>query len=258
MRQFLIAGNWKMNKTATEAVSLVDQLFSTLPQSQQQVELLVAPPFTALAAVQGRLAASRRPVTLAAQNVFWEDRGAFTGEISAPMLKDIGCAAALVGHSERRHLLGETDEVVNKKVHALLRHGLRVILCVGETKAERQAGQTDTVIERQLIAGLQQVAPEQRPQITIAYEPIWAIGTGDAATAEQATAVHRHIRTLIERTWSRDAAERLTILYGGSVTAANAGSFLASPQINGALVGGACLDPAAFAKIVEIAHSLAH
>ena len=243
-----------MNKTATEAVDLVRQFSAAAPKTTR-VDVVMAPPFTALASVAQTLATLQSTVMLGAQNVFWEDRGAFTGEISAPMLQDLGCRYVIVGHSERRHLLGETDEVINKKVHALLRHGLTPIFCVGETREERQRGSTDGVIARQLAQGLRGVPAEQWPQLRLAYEPVWAIGTGEAATPEQAAAVHHHIRQVIASAWNAHCAAEVPILYGGSVTAANIAQFLAVPDINGGLVGGACLDPAAFAKIVMIAES---
>lgn len=254
MRHFLIAGNWKMNKTATEAVGLVEQFASLAPKTTH-VEVVMAPPFTSLAAVSQTLGSLKSPVSLGAQNVFWEDRGAFTGEISAPMLRDLGCRYVIVGHSERRHLLGETDEAVNKKVHALLRHGLKPIVCVGETKTERQAGRTEAVVTRQLTESLLGLTKAQWPNVIIAYEPVWAIGTGEAATPDQATSAHRHIRSTIATTWDRACADAVSVLYGGSVTATNVADFLASSDVNGALVGGACLDPAAFAKIVAVAES---
>ncbi len=254
MRHFLIAGNWKMNKTAAEAVPLVEK-FAALAGPSSRVDVVLAPPFTALPAVAHVLSTQAGRFALAAQNVFWEERGAFTGEISAPMLADLGCRYVIVGHSERRHLLGETDDMVNKKVHALLRHGLRPILCVGETKAERQQGQTHAIVARHVTQGLDRITVEQMKLVTLAYEPVWAIGTGDAATPDQATDVHRHIRRVVSSQWNAAIATDLRILYGGSVTASNVSQFLTSPEVNGALVGGACLDPEGFAKIVAIADS---
>ncbi len=255
MRHFLIAGNWKMNKTASEGVSLVESLLA-LASPSSSVEVVLAPPFTAIPAVAHVLSGQAGRFALAAQNVFWEERGAFTGEISPAMLADLGCRYVIVGHSERRHLLGETDDMVNKKVHALLRHGLRPILCVGETKAERQQGRTHAVVARHVTQGLDRVSAEQMKLVTLAYEPVWAIGTGDAATPDQAAEVHRHIRALVASHWSTSISTELRILYGGSVTAGNVAQYLASPEVNGALVGGACLDADGFAKIIRIADSI--
>ncbi len=241
-----------MNKTASEAVTLVEQFLARAPKTSR-VDTVLAPPFTALAAVAAILAPRAPHLSLGAQDVFWEDRGAYTGEISAPMLADLGCRYVLVGHSERRHLFGESDEAVAKKVQALLRHGLQPILCVGETRQERQRKETERVVTRQILNGLAGLSADQMARLTIAYEPVWAIGTGEAATPEQAATVHRQIRSVLAGEWSPACAAAVRILYGGSVTATNVGEFLASPEVNGALVGGACLDPAAFATIVSIA-----
>jgi triosephosphate isomerase len=251
MAPYLIVGNWKMNRTASEAPALVTRLLEFLP-AQPSVEVVLAPPFTSIPVVAQLLAATNHRLSLGAQNVFWEDRGAYTGEISAPMLADLGCRYVILGHSERRHLLGEQDEAVNKKVKAVLRQGLTPILCVGETLVERQQGQTEKVIRRQIDAGLEGVAGQGMKTLAIAYEPVWAIGTGQAASVEQAAEVHWQIRSLIGGR-AAGGAESLRILYGGSVTAHNIGDLLSSREINGALVGGACLDPEAFAKIIRIA-----
>jgi triosephosphate isomerase len=251
MAPYLIVGNWKMNRTASEAPSLVARLLELLP-AQLSVEVVLAPPFTSIPVVAQFLAAANHRLSLGAQNVFWEDRGAYTGEVSVPMLTDLGCRYVILGHSERRHVLGEQDEAVNKKVKAVLRHGLFPILCVGETLAERQRGQTEEVIRRQIDTGLDGIARGDMKTFAIAYEPVWAIGTGQAARVEQAAEVHRQIRSLIEGK-AAGGAESLRILYGGSVTAQNIGDFLSSCEIDGALVGGACLDPEVFAKIIRIA-----
>ncbi|MGE3153468.1 MAG: triose-phosphate isomerase [Nitrospiraceae bacterium] len=251
MAPYLIVGNWKMTRTASEAPSLVTRLLELVPTGLS-VEVVLAPPFTSIPVVGQLLAAANHRLSLGAQNVFWEDRGAYTGEVSAPMLVDLGCRYVILGHSERRHLLGEQDEAVNKKVRAVLRHGLSPILCVGETLAERQQGQTEKVIRRQLDAGLDGVTGQDLTTLTVAYEPVWAIGTGQAASVDQAAEVHRQIRCAVgERGVS--SAESVRILYGGSVSAQNIGDFLSSREIGGALVGGACLDPEVFAKIIRIA-----
>ncbi|HSE59076.1 MAG TPA: triose-phosphate isomerase [Nitrospiraceae bacterium] len=254
MTPYLIVGNWKMNRAASEAPSLVTRLLELVP-AQLSVEVVLAPPFTSIPVVAQLLAAANHRLSLGAQNVFWEDRGAYTGEVSVPMLADLGCRYVILGHSERRHLLGEQDEAVNKKVKAVLRHGLFPILCVGETLAERQRGQTEAVIRRQLDAGLDGIAGQDIKTLTVAYEPVWAIGTGQAASVEQAAEVHRQIRSVIGVIGGKTArgAESLRILYGGSVTAQNIGDLLSSREIDGALVGGACLDPEVFAKIIQIA-----
>jgi triosephosphate isomerase len=251
MAPYLIVGNWKMNRTASEAPSLVTRLLELVP-AQLSVEVVVAPPFTTIPVLAQLLTSANHRLSLGAQNVFWEDRGAYTGEVSVPMLADLGCRYVILGHSERRHLLGEQDEAVNKKVKAVLRHGLFPILCVGETLAERQGGQTEEIIRRQFDAGLDGVSGHDLKTLTVAYEPVWAIGTGQAASVEQAAEVHRQIRSLIAER-GMNGAESIRILYGGSVTAQNIRDFLSSREIDGALVGGACLDPEVFAKMIRIA-----
>jgi triosephosphate isomerase len=192
------------------------------------------------------------PITLAAQNVCAKDEGAFTGEISPPMIKELGCQYVIIGHSERRHLFGESDEATNEKIHAALRHELQPIFCIGERLEEREAGQTHSVIQRQLQKGLAGLEPKDLGNVTIAYEPVWAIGTGRAATVEQATEVHAAIRSSLTNHWNLNS-EQIRILYGGSVTADNAHALFQSPHINGALVGKACLNSESFVKIAEIA-----
>ena len=248
MRTTLIVGNWKMNKTASEAASFVRELLSALPMSPT-VEVVLAPPFTALESVRTALGPSSR-MGLGAQNLHWEQQGAFTGEISGPMLRDLGCTYVIVGHSERRALFGEPDVDIHRKVRSALANGLRPILCVGESLAERQSERTDAVVTGQVAAGLAELNVKELDAVTIAYEPVWAIGTGHAATTEQAVAVHRAIRARIAAGWSGDAAEHMRILYGGSVTPQNAASLLGESDIDGALVGGACLKTESFATIV--------
>ncbi len=251
MRTRFIVGNWKMNKTATEAVAFVHRLTQELPRLEG-IQVGFTPPFTALQATRDALG-SNPPFLLGAQNLHWEDKGAFTGEVSGPMLKDLGCEFVLVGHSERRQYFGDQDAWTNKKVVAALRHGLKPILCVGETLQERDTEQTDLVIERQLRAGLAGIDGEGLGAVTIAYEPVWAIGTGRAATPQQAVPVHRAIRRIVGELGGPDSAQRLRILYGGSVTPHNIADFLASEEIDGALVGGACLDPVSFATLAKVA-----
>jgi triosephosphate isomerase len=258
-RQRLIVGNWKMHKTVPEARDFVKQLAGLLPKSPSaNVAIILAPPFTALQAVASALAThglAPSPVELAAQDAHWDDHGALTGEVSIPMLKDAGCRYVIVGHSERRRYFGETDATVKKKVAAVLRHGLRPILCVGETWEQRSNGQTEQVLSGQLTEALAGVEKEQSAAVVIAYEPVWAIGSGRPATAEQARDAHRRIRATTTALWGQDAGERPAILYGGSVTPDNIGEFLALREVDGALVGGACLDPAQFAKILAVAHT---
>jgi triosephosphate isomerase len=258
VRRRLIVGNWKMHKTASEAAVFVrkfTEMWSPRSASlANAVEIVLAPPFTALAAVAKAIPTSHQ-LGLGAQNVFWEDKGAFTGEISAPMLADLGCRYVIIGHSERRQHFGETDDGVNRKIKAALRHGLRPILCVGESLAEREGGQTAAVVTRQVQLALKDVTAEQGRDLVVAYEPVWAIGTGRAATAEQAMEVHRRLRNLLLSQWKAVATD-IRILYGGSVTPDNTGAFLAAEEIDGALVGGACLDPGSFAKIVTLAQSV--
>jgi triosephosphate isomerase (TIM) len=237
-----------MNKTASEAVRFVQELASALPKDPS-VEIVLAPPFTALESVH-RVLGSASHLALGAQNLHWEPQGAFTGEISCPMLRDLGCTYVIVGHSERRTLFGERDVDIHRKVRSALANGLRPILCVGESLAERQSERTDAVVTGQVAAGFAELSAKDLDAVTIAYEPVWAIGTGHAATTEQAVAVHRAIRARIAAGWSGDAAEHMRILYGGSVTPQNAASLLSESDIDGALVGGACLKTESFATIV--------
>lgn len=253
MRTPLIAGNWKMNKTASEAARFARELVQS-PLSTAAIDIVIAPPFTALAAVRDVLGETS-PIGLGAQNLHWEDRGAFTGEISAPMLKDLSCRYVILGHSERRAQFGEQDDLIRKKILAALTHGLNPILCVGESLSERESGATNAVIERQLKGCLTGFEPSQLGPLTIAYEPVWAIGTGKAATPEQAIEVHQLIRRTLATGWTTSVASGTRILYGGSVTPQNVESFLASPDIDGALVGGACLQVDSFASIVRLAQT---
>ena len=239
-----------MHKTASEAKAFV-QDFLKVFQPTSEVDVVVAPAFIALSVVHEGLRSTT--IHLAAQNLFGKDEGAFTGEVSAPMLKDLGCTYVIIGHSERRQIFKETDELINQKIHAALDHGLRPILCVGELLEERESDRTESVITNQVLNGLKGVSPDQLTHLTIAYEPVWAIGTGRAATVDQATEVHALIRTTIGQQWGI-AQENLRILYGGSVTTDNAGELFRSSQINGALVGKACLNPESFAKIITLAH----
>jgi triosephosphate isomerase len=248
----LIVGNWKMNKTASEATAFIRDLNAHVPAQPANLELVVAPPFTALESVRLALGPSS-PIQLGAQDLFWEDHGAYTGEVSAPMLKDLSCRYVIVGHSERRTLFGEREDLIQKKIRAALKHGLRPILCIGETLAQRDNGTTDHVLTQQVHDGLSGLATEALATITIAYEPVWAIGTGKSATVEQAIAAHRTIRQGLAALASPAVADCTRILYGGSVTPQNIEPLLASDQIDGALIGGACLQVESFATIAKVA-----
>jgi triosephosphate isomerase len=243
-----IAGNWKMNKTVQEAVDLVRELKTSL-SGAKGVEVAVAPPFTALFAVHQEIEGS--PIRLAAQNLYWEEKGAFTGEISPIMLKEVGCHYVIIGHSERRQFFGETDETVNRRIKAALAHGLKVIFCIGETLQEREGEKTFSVIEKQIEGGLKGLGDQEIKNTVIAYEPVWAIGTGKTATPEQAEEVHGFIRRKLGKLYSREVSEEIRIQYGGSVTPENIGGLMDHPNIDGALVGGASLKVDSFSKIVR-------
>jgi triosephosphate isomerase len=247
MRTPLIAGNWKMFKTVQDAVVFVEDLAGVV-RNIAGVDIVVAPPFTALHAVA--VAARNTNIGVAAQNVYWEREGAFTGEIAPAMIKEAGAAYAIVGHSERRRLFGETDSHVNRKVVAALGAGLTPIVCIGETLEERERNQTLAVLDRQLKDGLDSITAEQVADMVVAYEPVWAIGTGRNATAAQAGEVHAHIRTRLRQWFGADAADRGRVIYGGSVKPDNIRELIAEPDVDGALVGGASLEVKSFAEIV--------
>jgi triosephosphate isomerase len=243
-----MAGNWKMNKTTGEAIDLVRELKAAI-SGVKGVEVAVAPPFTALYAVCKELEGSS--IRLAAQNLYWEEKGAFTGEVSPLMLKEVGCHYVIIGHSERRQFFGETDETVNRRIKAALAQGLKVIFCIGETLKEREEGKTFSVIERQVEDGLKNLSDKEMKNMVIAYEPVWAIGTGKTATPGQAEEVHRFIRGKIEKLYSREVSEEIRIQYGGSVTPENIKGLMEQANIDGALVGGASLKAESFSKIVR-------
>jgi triosephosphate isomerase len=248
MRTPFIAGNWKMHKTIEEAVALVEELRAAL-EGVEDCDVAVCPPFPALAAVGKALTGSA--IGLGAQNVYWEEQGAFTGEISPPMLEGL-CDYVIIGHSERRTIFGETDEMVNKKLHAALVHGLRPILCVGENLEQNQAGETASFVGGQVRAALESISAKQARTITVAYEPIWAIGTGIPATGEGANdIIGGTVRATLAEIYGDDVAQTLRIQYGGSVKPANIDEFMSQPEIDGALVGGASLRAADFAAIVK-------
>ena len=237
-----------MNKTVGEALDLVRELKAAL-SGLKGVEVAVAPPFTALFAVWKELEGS--PILLAAQNLYWEEKGAFTGEVSPLMLKEAGCSYVIIGHSERRQFFGETDETVNRRIKAALTQGLRVIFCIGETLKEREEGKTFPVIERQVEGGLKGMGDKEMRNMVVAYEPVWAIGTGKTATPEQAEEVHRFIREKLGKFYSQEVTEGVRIQYGGSVTPENVKGLMNQPNIDGALVGGASLKAESFSKIVR-------
>jgi triosephosphate isomerase (TIM) len=253
MRRKLIAGNWKMNFTADEACAMLAALRADIdrdaPARAKDRDVMVAPAAVLIPAVARALSGSA--IALGAQNMHYEDKGAFTGEISAPMLKPFGVTHVILGHSERRHVFGEGDELVNRKVLAALRHGLIPILCVGETLAEHQAGKALEIVLGQIERGLKDVGAGAIERMVLAYEPVWAIGTGHNATPEQAGMVHGAIRGMIEERWGRRVAQGVRILYGGSVTPDNVDSLVSKPDIDGALVGGASLKAGSFARIVR-------
>jgi len=247
-RRPLIAGNWKMFKTAPEAADLASRLMSLL-HDLTNVDVMVAPPFTALGVVADILKESA--IHVGGQDLFWETEGAYTGQVSASMLKSVGCSHVIVGHSERRQYFGETNATVNRRMKAALAGGLLPVLCVGESEGEREAGQTFSVVKGQLEEGLADLGAEGLEQVTVAYEPVWAIGTGKTATREQAQEVHQFIRTRIKEGFGEGLANALRILYGGSVKPANIAELIAMEDIDGALVGGASLDAESFAAIVR-------
>ena len=245
MRIPFVAGNWKMNTMVTEAEQLVFEMLEKLDRIEG-VEKVLCPPFVSLVAVNMMLRGSS--IKLGAQNMYFETEGAYTGEISPLMLREL-CEFVILGHSERRWYFGETDEIVNKKVKAALSNKLKPILCIGERLAENEAGKTEEVVNRQVTAALNGIEPVYN--LVIAYEPVWAIGTGKAASGEQAAATIRFIRGVLAKLWNKSIAQDLRILYGGSVTVANIAEFISHPEIGGALVGGASLKAEEFASIVE-------
>jgi triosephosphate isomerase len=249
MRKPFLAGNWKMYKTVPEAVALAQEIRAGLALPLRDRDVLVAPPFTALAAVSEALHGSG--VLLGAQNVHWEREGAFTGEVSPVMLKDVGCSHVILGHSERRHIFGESDEVVARKVRTAVDQGLTPIVCVGETLPERESNRTLEVVERQLERALRALTPDEASRILLAYEPVWAIGTGRTATPDQAQEVHAVVRQRVSGSHGEPAASALRILYGGSVKPDNVDGLMAQPDVDGALVGGACLKAESFLRIVH-------
>lgn len=250
MRTKIIAGNWKMNKTLSESITLASGIVNGLNNINTKAEVIICPPFTSLETVNSLIKNSK--VRLGAQNMHFEDHGAFTGEISAAMLKSVGCEFVILGHSERRHIFMEPDEMINKKIKKALGSNLKPVFCIGETLEERESNSTFKVLETQVRNGLANVTGSELLNIIIAYEPVWAIGTGKTATPEQAQEVHQFLRNLISQMFSEESSKIVRILYGGSVKPSNAESLLSKEDIDGALVGGACLQAESFLQIISV------
>ena len=247
-RRPLIAGNWKMFKTCSEAVEAAGQLVKLVAMTSD-IDVMIAPQFTALAPVSDVVRGSR--VSLGAQNLFWETEGAYTGEISPVMLVSVGCKYVIIGHSERRQYFDETDETVNKKIKAAIKNDLVPVLCVGESEKERESKETFSVLDKQVKKGIEVFSSDDLETLVIAYEPVWAIGTGKTATTDQAQEAHQFLRSVLEKSFGNMLAKSIRILYGGSVKPNNIAELMAMPDIDGALVGGASLDPETFSKIVH-------
>jgi len=248
MRKPIIAGNWKMNKTNKEAASLMNDIIFNV-KKVQDVEIVVCPPYTALSDVNRMI--KKTNIELGAQDVYFEEKGAFTSKVSAEMLKDVGCTYVIIGHSETRQYFNETDVSVNKKIKTALKYRLNPIICVGESLKQREAGKTMPVIKSQLKGALKDITKRQMGSVVIAYEPVWAIGTGKTATPEQAQEVHYELRKLLIQLYGPDTAEGVRILYGGSVKPDNVKDLMAEEDIDGGLIGGASLDADSFSKIVK-------
>ncbi len=247
MRKPIIAGNWKMNNTIKSAVALVDELKPLVANANCEVVLCV--PYTMIAAVAEAVKGSN--VKVGAENVAWADKGAFTGEISAEMLKEVGAQYVIIGHSERRQMFGETDKTVNMRTIQALRNGLKPIVCVGETLLERESGKTEQVVKTQTVGAFENVSADDLENVVIAYEPVWAIGTGKTATSEQAEETISYIRSVVASLYGKTVAEKLRIQYGGSMNPTNASELMAKPNIDGGLIGGASLKAVDFSKVVN-------
>lgn len=253
MRRIFIAGNWKMNKTVPESISFTRELkMKTL--GYNNIDILICPPLTSLISILEIIKDSK--IRLGAQNVHWEDSGAFTGEVSTSMLESAGCSHVIIGHSERRQYFGESNDLLNKKLKKVLKSKLLPIYCVGETIDQRKLGHTEKVVDEQIRSGLNGIGTDQIGRITIAYEPVWAIGTGETATPEQAEEVHLYIRNLITELYGDAIAENIRIQYGGSVKPSNAKELLMQKDIDGALIGGASIDLTSFSEILKIADQI--
>lgn len=247
-RRPLIAGNWKMYKTNPEAVQAASAI-KGLTADEDRVDIMIAPTNTALAAVADAIKGT--PVALGAQNVHWESEGAYTGEVSAQMLTSVGCSHVIIGHSERRQYFGETDETVNRKIRAAVAAGLVPVMCIGENETQREQGLTFSILDKQIQNGLKNFFLNDLSSLVLAYEPVWAIGTGKTATTQQAQEVHAHLRHWFGQAFGEDFSLKLRILYGGSVKPANIKDLMAMPDVDGALVGGASLDPESFSRLVH-------
>lgn len=254
MRNFLIAGNWKMNAGPAAAAELLGKLREVKPDIQEEVDVLVCPPFVSLSMAVEKLQGS--DIQLGAQNLHFEDNGAYTGEISATMLVESGCTHVIVGHSERRQYFGETDEIVNKKIHQALNYDLVPVICLGESLEQRKSGSHKQVVAGQLKAALEGVDDNTAPDVVIAYEPIWAIGTGETASPEQAQEMHEYLRSELAELYDEEIASHIRILYGGSMKPANAEELLGQPDVDGGLIGGASLKAVDFSEIINIADKL--
>jgi len=250
MRRIIIAGNWKMHKTGPQAVELVKELLNRVSEVKD-VDIVVCPPFTALESVAWVLGDG--PVKIGAQDMHWADQGAYTGEVSAKMLLTSGCRYVILGHSERRSLFAESNSDVNKKLKAALANSLIPIVCVGEKLEERERGQTEAVVQEHILGAFDSFSAAELPRVIVAYEPVWAIGTGKTASPEQANEVHGFIRDLLHKRFGEHVAQHIRIQYGGSVKPENAASLLSQPDIDGALVGGASLDVESFVQIIRAA-----
>ncbi len=248
MRKALIAGNWKMNKTDAEAIELAKALVAEVGQ-YDKCDILLCPPFTSIKSVGEVIKGSK--IKLGAQTMHWEKSGAFTGMISADMIKSLGCTYVIIGHSEQRQFFGETDETVNKRTKAALANGLIPVVCVGELLKQREANKHEQVVKDQVLNGLKGLTNDEMKKVVIAYEPVWAIGTGKTASSQDADDMHKFIRGTVEKTWSKDVAEALVIQYGGSVKPETIDEQMGMPNIDGALVGGAALKADSFARIVK-------
>lgn len=251
MRKKVIAGNWKMNNDISGSAELISGIINNIDFSRVNSDVIVCPPFTSLETASELV--KNTPIKVGAQNMFFEDKGAFTGEISAAMLLSAGCDYVILGHSERRAIFNESNEWINKKIHKALSSGLKPIFCVGETLEERESGVMKDVLKKQITEGLTGVTSNQMEEVIVAYEPVWAIGTGKTASPEQAEEVHKFIRDLITEMYNKDVADNLVIQYGGSVKPNNAAELLSQPNIDGALIGGAALKADSFIDIIYAA-----
>lgn len=248
MRKIIIAGNWKLNKKPKETVAFVEDIWKGLEEREPACEVIVCPPF--ISAPVAAASAEGTAIRVGTQNIFWEDEGAFTGEVSGPMIKDAGCSHAIIGHSERRQYFGETNETVKRRIEAALRNDLVPIFCLGETLEEREDGKTSEVVETQLREGLGDLRPHNPERFVLAYEPVWAIGTGKTATPEQAQEVHAFLREQLGKLLGTNFAENVRILYGGSMKPNNAKALTSRPDIDGGLIGGASLKVDDFIGII--------